>query len=81
MLTVTKMRNILLMLVLVFSSVLTACTTQSVKELVGHGMANAADTKVGYNPTQCFTVRQACQGGDFQQWQTSDGVDGCSCKM
>ncbi|MDO6712637.1 hypothetical protein Q4567_18025 [Aliiglaciecola sp. 2_MG-2023] len=71
------MKTILLMLVLVS---LNACTASSTKEFLGHAAANAADTQVGYNQQQCFTVKNQCVQGHYETWQTSDGVEGCSCK-
>lgn len=75
------MKRLSLLVLVMLSSMIGACTANSARELIGHGLANAADTEVGYNASQCFTIRHQCQGGDFQVWQTSDGVEGCSCKM
>ncbi|MFA3792986.1 hypothetical protein AB6T38_17905 [Aliiglaciecola sp. SL4] len=66
-----------LMLVL---ACLGACTASSTKEFLGNAAANAADTQIGYNQQQCFTVKSQCVQGYYETWQTSDGVEGCSCK-
>ena len=58
----------------------TACTANNARELMGSAIANAADTEVGYSQSQCFKVRTQCVEGHYEEWQTSDGVPGCSCK-
>lgn len=75
------MKSLGLLALLGLSSMMGACASDTATKLIGHGLANAANTKVGYNSTECFSLRQECQGGTYQVWQTSDGVDGCSCKM
>lgn len=75
------MKSVWLLALLVLSSMISACASDTATKLIGHGVANAANTQVGYNSTECFTRRQQCQGGNYQEWKTSDGVEGCSCKM
>lgn len=59
---------------------LSGCTTNSGKNLIGNAIGNAVDTKVGYDQNQCFRVRTQCVEGHYEEWLTSDGVPGCSCK-
>ncbi|MDP5032347.1 MAG: hypothetical protein NWQ54_20210 [Paraglaciecola sp.] len=63
-----------------FLLVLNSCTSKNAKQLMGHALANAAQTEVKYTPGECQTLRQQCVQGDFQEWQTSDKEMGCSCK-
>lgn len=56
------------------------CTSMNGKELIGNAVGNAANTQVGYNSHQCFTVKSRCVQGHYEEWMTSDGVPGCSCK-
>ncbi|MDO6695039.1 hypothetical protein Q4574_17205 [Aliiglaciecola sp. 3_MG-2023] len=70
--------KMILLLLAAFS--LGACSASSTKEFLGHAAANAADTQVGYNQQQCFTVKSQCVQGHYETWETSDGVEGCSCK-
>lgn len=58
---------------------LSACTSQSVKEISGKAIANTANTEVGYSTQQCFVVKQQCVQGYYEEWFTSDGTPGCSC--
>ncbi|MCC2617821.1 hypothetical protein LJ739_16335 [Aestuariibacter halophilus] len=69
-----------LLFTLAMTITLTACSHTAKRELVGSLVAGAADTKVGYNAQQCTTIEMRCVEGDYQQWQTSDGTEGCSCK-
>ncbi|MFT2090232.1 hypothetical protein [Paraglaciecola sp. 2405UD69-4] len=68
--------------IIVIISVLTfqACTTKQAQHLVGHALANSADTEVRYGQYQCRTLLAQCTQGDFQEWETSDKEMGCSCK-
>ncbi|WP_040521680.1 hypothetical protein [Aliiglaciecola lipolytica] len=59
---------------------ITGCTSSATKEFLGQAAGNAANTQVGYNKQQCFTVKSQCVQGHYETWQTSDGVEGCSCK-
>ena len=59
---------------------LSGCTTNSGKNLIGNAIGNAVDTKVGYDQNQCFRVQTHCVEGHYEEWLTSDGVKGCSCK-
>lgn len=58
-----------------------ACSSINTKELVGGLVGGAADTKVAYSVPQCKHLSMQCTGGEYQEWETSDGVPGCSCKM
>ena len=60
--------------------ILSSCTSQSGRQLVGSAIANAADTQVRYTPSACYTLQQQCVQGDYQKWETSDKEMGCSCK-
>lgn len=60
--------------------VLSGCTTQGGRQLMGNAIGNATDTQVAYSPAACFTLQQQCVQGDYQEWQTSDKQMGCSCK-
>lgn len=50
------------------------------REIVGKGLGNASGSEVGYNAQQCYVVKNQCVQGEYQEWRTSDGVPGCSCK-
>ena len=67
-------------LILLAVVMLSGCTSQSARALIGNAVANAADTQVGYNAQECFKVQTQCVEGLYEEWQTSDGVPGCSCK-
>jgi len=56
------------------------CTTQNGRQLMGSAIGNAADTQVAYSPAACFTLQQQCVQGEYQEWETSDKQMGCSCK-
>lgn len=56
------------------------CSANAARDIIGKGVANAAKTEVGYTPQQCFVVKSQCVQGHFEEWQTSDGTLGCSCK-
>ena len=58
-----------------------ACSNINTKELVGGLVGGAADTRMGYNASQCKHISMQCAGGEYQEWETSDGVPGCSCKL
>ncbi|MFT4939321.1 MAG: hypothetical protein ACI88A_002361 [Paraglaciecola sp.] len=58
-----------------------ACSSMHTKELVGGLVGGVADTKMGYSASQCKHISMQCTGGEYQEWETSDGVSGCSCKM
>lgn len=60
--------------------VMMGCSTTTGKALVGGAMANSANTQVKYNASQCFALKNQCVQGHYEEWTTSDGVDGCSCK-
>ena len=63
--------------VLVF--LITACTASDFRDVAGKAAANAANSEVGYSSSQCFVVKQQCIEGYYEEWQTSDGTQGCSC--
>lgn len=67
-------------LFLLSSLALSGCTTKQAKHLIGHAVADGANTQVRYSPSQCRTLRMQCVRGDFQEWQTSEKEMGCSCK-
>lgn len=67
-------------LALCCAAVLSGCTSTAGRSLLGSAIGNAADTKVGYNKQQCFRVKSECVEGHYEEWRTSDGVPGCSCK-
>jgi hypothetical protein len=58
-----------------------ACSNINTKEFVGGLVGGAADTRVGYNASQCKHISMQCTGGEYQEWETSDGVPGCSCQL
>lgn len=66
--------------ILMGTLVLTACTSKNAKQLIGHAIADGANTQVAYNPSQCRTLRMQCVQGDYQEWETSEKEMGCSCK-
>lgn len=49
------------------------------KQVMGAAAGNAAGTQVAYGK-QCFALKSQCVQGIYDEWQTSDNVDGCSCK-
>lgn len=57
-----------------------SCASKDVKELIGGAVADGADTQVAYDAHGCRTLQMRCVQGDFQEWETSDKVMGCSCK-
>lgn len=59
---------------------LSGCAANSARDLIGSGVANAANSEVGYTQQQCFTVKSQCVQGHYEEWKTSDGTQGCSCK-
>ncbi len=59
---------------------ISSCSSMQSKTLLGNAIGNAANTQVGYNAHQCFTVKSRCGQGHYEEWTTSDGVAGCSCK-
>lgn len=59
---------------------LSGCSTINTKQLVGGLVGGAANTQVGYDKHQCVTIKSRCVEGHYEEWQTSDGVPGCSCK-
>lgn len=62
------------------SLLLSSCTSQGGRQLIGSAIGNAADTEVRYSAAECQTLQQRCVQGDYQTWQTSDKQMGCSCK-
>lgn len=58
---------------------LSACTTSSQRQLAGSVIAGAAGDQVGYSDAQCFKVKSECVEGHYEQWQTRDGKQGCTC--
>ena len=64
-----------------FVLLLSGCTAKNTKQILGSAVANVADTKVGYDKPSCYVVQQQCRDGYYQEWETSDGVPGCSCKL
>lgn len=64
---------------LVLVILLSGCTSMNAKQLMGSAAGNAADTQVAYGK-QCFALKSRCGQGIYEEWQTSDKVDGCSCK-
>jgi hypothetical protein len=71
----------LVALVLAASCALGACSSINTKQFVGGLVGGASDTKMGYNASQCKHISMQCTGGEYQEWETSDGVPGCSCNM
>ena len=65
---------------LMFVILLSACTSTTGRDLLGNAIGSAANTQVGYNKHQCFKIKSQCVQGHYEEWQTSDGVPGCSCK-
>lgn len=59
--------------------VLTACNSMNAKQLLGTAAGNAAATQVKYG-NQCYALQSQCVQGVYEEWLTSDGVEGCSCK-
>jgi hypothetical protein len=57
------------------------CSSLNTKQFVGGLIGGAADTKMGYTASQCKHISMQCTGGEYQEWETSDGVPGCSCKL
>ncbi|GAB5385662.1 MAG: hypothetical protein Alis3KO_27850 [Aliiglaciecola sp.] len=55
------------------------CSTMAGKNLLGNAAGEASNTQVGYG-RQCFAVKSQCAQGIYEEWETSDGVEGCSCK-
>jgi uncharacterized protein YceK len=60
---------------------LSGCSSINSKQLVGGLVGGAADTKMGYSASQCKHISMQCTGAEYQEWETSDGIPGCSCKM
>lgn len=71
---------IVISLMLLGTGMLSACTSKNTTQLLGHAIADGANTQVRYNASQCRTLQMQCVQGDFQEWQTSDKEMGCSCK-
>ena len=69
-----------ILLILCMSVLVSSCSSQTGKQIIGGAMANAVDTQVAYDKQQCYALRNQCVQGHFEEWQTSDGVMGCSCK-
>ena len=65
---------------LTISLLLSGCTSQGGRQLIGNAVGNAADTEVRYSVADCKILQQRCVQGDYQEWQTSDKQLGCSCK-
>lgn len=59
---------------------LTACSSHNSRGMVGSIIAGAADTQVGYSDHECFAIKSRCVGGHYEEWKTSEGKPGCSCK-
>ena len=74
-----KKKSIALLIGTLF--MLGACSSINTKQLVGGLVGGAADTKMGYSASQCKHISMQCTGGEYQEWETSDGVPGCSCNM
>ncbi|WP_340678472.1 hypothetical protein [Paraglaciecola sp.] len=72
-----KMRQVVGWAVLL---ILSGCTTQSGRQIMGSAIGNAADTEVRYTQSACYTLQQQCVQGDYLEWETSDKQMGCSCK-
>lgn len=69
-----------LLAVLLASVIFTGCSKNAAREIIGKGLAKQVNTQVGYNAHQCYRVKSECQSGQYQEWPTSDGEEGCSCK-
>ncbi len=65
--------------VLLLIAMTQGCTSRGAKELLGNAAGNASNTQMGYDK-QCFAVKSQCVQGLYEEWETSDGVPGCSCK-
>ena len=70
------MKEVLLLVLVVLVS---GCSSMDAKQIMGAAAGNAADTQVAYGK-QCFALKSQCGQGIYEEWQTSDKVDGCSCK-
>lgn len=70
------MKLSVLFILLVF---LNGCSTMDAKQILGAAAGNAAGTQVKYGK-QCYALKNQCVQGEYQEWETSDGVEGCSCK-
>lgn len=62
-----------------FVVLMTGCSSMNAKQIMGAAAGNAAGTQVAYGK-QCFALKSQCVEGIYNEWQTSDKVDGCSCK-
>lgn len=60
-------------------TVLGGCSSMAGKNLLGNAAGQASNTQIGYGK-QCFAVKSQCSQGIYEEWETSDGVEGCSCK-
>ncbi|MGJ8680321.1 hypothetical protein [Paraglaciecola sp.] len=75
------MKKSFIVSMVIFSiSLLSSCTTKQAQQLIGHAIADGANTEVRYNASQCRTLQMRCVQGEFQEWETSDKEMGCSCK-
>ncbi len=68
------------MFIVIASISLGACSSISGKQLLGGLAAGAANTQVAYDKMQCRTIQSRCVQGHYEEWETSDGTPGCSCK-
>lgn len=63
----------------IFMVLISGCSSMDAKQIMGSAAGNAADTQVAYGK-QCYALKSRCGQGIYEEWQTSDKVDGCSCK-
>lgn len=63
----------------IFMVLISGCSSMNAKQILGSAAGNAADTQVAYGK-QCYALKSRCAQGIYEEWQTSDKVDGCSCK-
>lgn len=68
-----------LAVILILIGFLAGCTSMNAKQILGAAAGNAAKTQVKYGK-QCYALKNQCVQGEYQEWKTSDGVEGCSCK-
>lgn len=73
------LKQVQVMLILAAALTLASCSSHSAKQLLGSAAGNAAGTEVAYDK-QCTVLKNRCVQGVYDEWQTSDGLPGCSCK-
>jgi hypothetical protein len=70
--------------IVVAALLLCACSTLNVdgRQMLGSAIGSSNGTEVAYDK-QCFALQQQClqKQGHFEEWLTSEGKPGCSCKQ